>query len=244
MRQAIKGKTRGRTQQRWQNHVVENDPAPDRHGCNKSQRGDDRIVRQIRSHPKPREECAFAGIKARLPQPFLKCLTFEIYGRKSKRLRIWDACFLETRSLPDLGSRMVYFEDMQDILGVWVPVGEGIEPCAENNILVNASLDGNMELVFSVSTACSQGGPKHARITKSLPTTSDPAVAPTCSRHPKCEVQGGRRIPWEHPGSGVPRDALQLAAQSCLGSSPSYDSPIGGGPYKTKLGTTGKKIYT
>jgi hypothetical protein len=58
---------------------------------------------------------------------------------------------------------MVHFEDMEDILSVGLPVGEGIETRAEDNILLNPPLDGHMELVFSVSTACGQEGPKPPR---------------------------------------------------------------------------------
>jgi len=64
-----------------------------------------------------------------------------------------DPGFLETRAFPVLGSRVVYFQDTQDILRVWVPAGKRIEPCAENDILVNAPLDGTMEFVFSIPAA-------------------------------------------------------------------------------------------
>jgi hypothetical protein len=84
-------------------------------------------------------------------------------GGESKGSRNVYSGFLEATAFPVLCGRMVNFEDTQDILGVRVPICEGIETRAEDNILANAPTDGTMELILGIPAACCQGSPKHTQ---------------------------------------------------------------------------------
>lgn len=78
-----------------------------------TQRGEDRLARQIGKHAEPEEEGGLLRVEAAVGETLAQVLALEIEGDEGEKMRRLEALLRKPRALPGLSRRMIDLEDAQ-----------------------------------------------------------------------------------------------------------------------------------
>jgi len=106
---------------------------------------------EVGGDAEPAEEGGAGGVEAGFDEAGGEGFVFEVERDKGEVGGDGDGGLIEHEALPLLGRGEIDLEDVER--GERVAVGEGVESCAEDDVLGDAASDGEGELIFSEAAA-------------------------------------------------------------------------------------------
>src|SRR5208337_541114 len=118
-----------------------------------TQRGEDRLARQIGKDAEPEEEGGLLRVEAGVGETLAEALALEIDGDEGEKMRRREDLLRKPRALPGLSRRMVDREDAQPQASMGITKSESVEPRPQRHRLPHAALDRACERGFREAAA-------------------------------------------------------------------------------------------